>query len=291
MKKHFITAISGLLILVVLNACTEKEVENTPPQASFTVSLNTGTIETLFIFDASSSSDLEDSVRDIKVRWDWEDDGRWDTDYSTDKIIKKGFNPKGFYVVNLEAADTEGLTSTYSEIVNVEDYLLEDSRDNRQYKTVKIGTQLWMAENLNFNSYEGSYCLDDDPDNCQTYGRLYDWISATTACPDGWHLPNNDDWDLLIDFLGDNAAHKMKSEEGWNADLNGDNSSGFNVLPASYLTDYGEHMALGSYAFFWTATENQENSAWSLMFSYYRSNVEWNYYNKNNAYSVRCLKY
>ncbi len=288
-RKLLMIVFSGLL-LIFLTHCTEKEPENTAPLARFTVSSNTGTIETLFTFDASASSDLEDSASQLRIRWDWEDDGRWDTDYSTEKILKRGFQPIGFYKVTMEVADTKGLTSKYTEIVNVEDYYLVDTRDNQEYKTVKIGTQLWMAENLNFNAFEGSYCHGDNPDNCQIYGRLYEWASADFACPSGWHLPTNDDWDLLTDYLGENNGVKLKSDFGWTGDYNGDNSSGFNALPASYHTEYGEYMALGGYAFFWTATENQENRAWSRLLSYNREIVEKNFFNKQNAFSVRCLK-
>jgi len=94
--KQFLFCFLGLALILMTNQCTEKEPENTPPIARFTVSSNTGTIETLFTFDASASSDLEDLPADLKVRWDWESDGRWDTDFSSEKTINKGFNPKGF---------------------------------------------------------------------------------------------------------------------------------------------------------------------------------------------------
>lgn len=289
-RKNFFLGISGLLALFSLFGCTEKEAENTPPVAKFTVGSNTGTIETLFTFDASASYDLEDSSSQLMIRWDWEDDGKWDTDYSTEKIHKKGFNPKGFYKVNLEVKDSKGLSSEYSEIINVEDYFLVDPRDQKLYKTVKIGTQLWMAENLNFNTYEGSYCQNNNIDNCLTYGRLYEWEVANYACTNGWHLPTNADWKLLTDYIGDMAGYKMKSDHGWMAEQNGNNSTGFNALPASYLTEYGEFMALGAYSFFWTSTENNADMAWSRMLSYNKDIIESNFYNKKNAFSVRCLK-
>ncbi len=279
-----------LFILFVLSSCGEKEPDNTPPIALFTAGSNTGTIETLFTFDASACSDLEDATEDLEIRWDWENDGVWDTEYSKEKIIKKGFAIIGFYKVTIEVKDTEGLKSVYSEIINVEDYFLIDSRDNKQYKTVKIGTQLWMAENLNFVTDNGSYCHDNNYDNCFTYGRLYDWNTASFSCPNGWHLPTMDDWNLLFDFLETDEGTQMRSDEGWRRDGNGSNSSGFNALPASYFTEYGEYMALGGYAFFWTDTQTDESSAWSIMLSYNREIAEKNFYNKANAFSVRCLR-
>ncbi len=189
-----------------------------------------------------------------------------------------------------EVKDTEGLSTKYSEIINIEDYFLLDSRDQKQYRTVKIGTQLWMAENLNFVTDQGSFCHDNDYDICSTYGRLYEWETTTYACPNGWRLPTIEDWDLLIDYLGENESAQLRSDHGWLAENHGTNSSGFNALPASYLTEYGEFMALGGYAFFWTSTENDENTAWNIMLSYNTEVAEKNFYNKNNALSVRCLK-
>ena len=82
----------------------------------------------------------------------------------------------------------------------------------------------------------------------------------------------------------------MRSDHDWLAESNGTNSSGFNALPASYLTEYGEFMAIGGYAFFWTSTENNANSAWSVMLSYNTEGSEKNFYNTKNAFSVRCLR-
>jgi uncharacterized protein (TIGR02145 family) len=147
-----------------------------------------------------------------------------------------------------------------------------------------------MAENLNYVTDLGSFCHSNDYDNCFKYGRLYTWETAYFVCPDGWRLPTNEDWDLLTDFIGENAGQKLKSDQGWTGNYNGSNAVDFNALPASYYTEYGEFMALGGYAFFWTATDNPDNTAWSIMLSYNRDIVETNFYNKANAFSVRCLK-
>jgi|GEM_PF-2648439 len=106
------------------------------------------------------------------------------------------------------------------------------------YKTVKIGTQTWMAENLNYNA-SGSVCYNNQASNCTTYGRLYSHETAQTVCPSGWHLPSGVEWDMLMTAIGGGltAGTKLKAKSGWNWNEkdnisgNGTDNYGFSALP------------------------------------------------------------
>ena len=120
---------------------------------------------------------------------------------------------------------------------------ITDLRDGETYTTIKIGKQVWMAENLRY-PVPGSMVNQDNPS--KAYGRLYKLASAQIACPVGWHLPSDSEWDELemthgmpASFVGkggwrgEHGTH-MKSVESWDDDGNGTNRLGFNVLPAGY---------------------------------------------------------
>jgi uncharacterized protein (TIGR02145 family) len=158
-----------------------------------------------------------------------------------------------------------------------------DPRDNKTYKTVKIGTQVWMAENL------GS-CRDDE-DDCK-YGQLYVWEAAMKACPKGWHLPSDKEWQILVDFAGGNeiAGKKLKATSGCNNEEgNGTDNYGFSALPGGECLP-GECGNFGSAGNWWGATEYNSGDAYYISMDCYRENVMIGNYGKDNQYSVRCIK-
>jgi len=130
-----------------------------------------------------------------------------------------------------------------------------DKRDGTKYKTVAIGNQTWMAENLRFILGD-SWCYENDESKCQQYGRLYDWNMARIACPKGWHLPTKDEWTELVAVVGSvTGGKKLKSTSGWNGDGNGTDDFGFSALPGG-LRVAGSFGYAGSRGYWWSATES-----------------------------------
>ncbi|GBU25078.1 hypothetical protein R83H12_01717 [Fibrobacteria bacterium R8-3-H12] len=171
-----------------------------------------------------------------------------------------------------------------------------DSRDGKQYKVVKIGTQTWMAENLNYN-VSVSRCYENQESNCQKYGRIYDWNTAKTACPSGWHLPSKEEWQILDGFVGGKeiAGKKLKTAEGWNYDDkngrpgNGTDEFGFSALPGGGGYSGGSFNSVGNYGFWWSS-EYSSNYAYFRSMLYSDEGVYHIVYDKNYLFSVRCLQ-
>ena len=173
---------------------------------------------------------------------------------------------------------------------------MTDSRDGKKYKTVKIGSQIWMAENLNYKTKKGSWCYRNKESNCDKYGRLYMWKAAMSACPSGWRLPTDADIETLFaNVRGIETAGKMlKSRTGWEdyegKSGNGIDKYGFNVLPAGIRNNVGNFSGAGEGANFWGATEYGENDAYFLFLYYGNESALLHYINKDLAFSVRCLR-
>ncbi|MFC1619459.1 fibrobacter succinogenes major paralogous domain-containing protein [Candidatus Neomarinimicrobiota bacterium] len=195
--------------------------------------------------------------------------------------------------------------------------------DGNVYKTVRIGDQWWMAENLRVTHYRsgdeipnrtddaewdqgsgGSCCYNNDHENAEVYGRLYNWFAVTDSrgiAPDGWHVPTDDEWQELVEYLGGESkaggalkgTGTIESGDGLWRDANegASNSSGFTALPGGYRYNHGVFDGMGSYAYFWTASETSGGTAWHRYI--YSRNTEVRRYDhgwKQGGYSVRCVK-
>lgn len=173
------------------------------------------------------------------------------------------------------------LTFLLSSFVFSQEYgSFTDSRDGKTYKTVKIGKQIWMAENLNYDNGEGSFCYYDDTTNCRKYGRLYTWEKAKSAVPDGWHLPSEDEIKVLLNGGNERSFYFKIIQGGF---------SGFNALLGGY-DNILKHKDIDYSTFFWLSTEYDNSEAKSLFVSidYKRARIEDS--DKRNGYSLRCIK-
>ncbi len=167
-----------------------------------------------------------------------------------------------------------------------------DQRDGKKYKSAKIGEQVWMAENLNYNA-EGSKCYANNEAHCKTYGRLYNLETAEIVCPAGWHLPNDDEWKKLLRFAGEGniAGTKLKAKKGWNSDGNGTDDFDFSALPCGYgIQTLGSFYHLGEIGYWWSATENNANVARSRSLKYNYANIDARTNHKGDLLSVRCIQ-
>nr|WP_263859275.1 fibrobacter succinogenes major paralogous domain-containing protein [Fibrobacter succinogenes] len=206
---------------------------------------------------------------------------------------------------------------------------MTDTRDNKTYKTVKIGDQVWMAENLNYAdstkmpSLKGkSWCYDNKTENCDVTGRLYTWAAAIDSvalandadnpqtcgygetctlptvvqgvCPSGWHLPTYDEWQTLFKAVGGSSAagKALKSGSGWSGNGNGTDTYGFSALPAGYRRSNGNFNGAGYDAIFWSAPPYEGNGggANGVYLYYVNESADMYYCDTDYGYSVRCLQ-
>ncbi|WP_295067833.1 fibrobacter succinogenes major paralogous domain-containing protein [uncultured Fibrobacter sp.] len=198
---------------------------------------------------------------------------------------------------------------------------MTDSRDGQTYKTVTIGTQTWMAENLNYET-ENSYCYKDSASYCTKYGRLYTWAAAMDSvgtlstngkgcgygitcsptypvrgiCPEGWHLPTKADFETLFTAVGGKsiAGQKLKSVTGWTtySGVTNEDAFTFSALPAGLRYRNGHNLNEGNGAYFWSSSEGYSDYAYYMLLDYNYDDVGAGLINcdKYFGFSVRCLK-
>jgi len=165
------------------------------------------------------------------------------------------------------------------------------------YKTVVIGGKTWMAENLNYNpGGTGSACYSNNSSNCLKYGRLYDWSTARSVCPTGWHLPSDAEWTALENAVGgtSTAGTKLKSATGWNTGnsyIPGTDNYGFSALPGGDGFSGGNFSSVSDFGRWWSATEDGSSSSSALhrIMAYFSIYVSRFGYDKSGFLSVRCV--
>lgn len=230
------------------------------------------------------------------------------------------------------SSDSKSSSSLVSETVDPSTVVMgtmTDERDGRTYKTVTIGTQTWMAENLNYAYLQptaeldsSSFCYKDSVSYCEKYGRLYLWSAAMDSagtwstngkgcgslgtcsptypvrgvCPEGWHLPDTTEWRTLFTAVSGQsvASNMLKSTSGWNdfegIKGNGTDSYSFTALPGGFKAYDGEFFQEGFYADFWSSTECNSYDAYRMGLQSFDVIARLRENQMELGFSVRCLK-
>ena len=250
--------------------------------------------------------------------------------YSSSASLSSSSSAKSSSSSKVKSSSSSSVFEGYVDPLTVVKGTMTDERDGQTYKTVKIGTQTWMAENLNYAytdvpyNYSGytsdstSWCYSNAAANCTKYGRLYTWAAAMDSvgtwsangkgcgynktcsptylvrgvCPEGWHLPTQTEWKTLFTAVGGSstAGKMLKSTSGWNSSGNGTDAYSFSALPAGLRNYNGYYDFEGYYAYFWSSTVSNGNYAYLMYLGYSYDGASLDNDGKDIGFSVRCAK-
>ncbi len=231
-------------------------------------------------------------------------EGAYDYTFSNSADTYAVSSPKNS-AASVRCINDNTLSSSSSSVVEN----FTDTRDNQTYKSVKIGSQTWMANNLNYAAASGSWCYENQESNCDIYGRLYSWSIAMDLagscnsadckdqiqvphqgiCPAGWHIPNDDEWATLIDFVGENAE-QLKSVSAWGYGNKSVDVYGFNALPSGYRSSSDGHFSsVGGTAQWWAPTDREKDAA-SWYIDKETNDIKTSFPSKTIGFPVRCIK-
>lgn len=298
--------------------------EGKSPHANFTANSTSGSAPfTVSFIDLSKNNPTS-------WRWDF-----GDGDTNTTSNPTHTYVANGYYNVTLTVSNNQGSnTKTKTNYIYIGSGGIDGDpcpgtptvidADSNIYNTVLIGSRCWMKENLRVgtrilgryrmanNGEIEKYCYNDLPENCLTYGGLYQWDEMMQytlpegqqgICPDGWHLPSDDEWKQLeihlgmsqsqadkTGFRGTDEGYKIKSDLGWNNFGNGNNISGFSGLPGGYHHTAGNFRNLTVSGSWWSTTEHSPSRAWRRGLYYNNEMIRRNHHDKTDGLSVRCVR-
>jgi|GEM_PF-973269 len=266
--------------------------------------------------DGSFNKQLALTDSNGEVTFDWTLNGAGDK-----SVAAYIYNTKETIIDQIDAS----ILSVYFHNYNS----FSDSRDGQTYNSIEIGSQTWMAENLKYlpavvgpvtgSNTDSYYYVYDYYDtivaeakatkNYSNYGVLYNWTAALNACPSGWHLPSDDEWSELTNYLinngfgydgsGDDIGKSMSSNNDWTIssvygaigfNQSSNNSSGLNIIPAGLRHTQGLLSQLGDAGYYWASTESSDDISFYRHFYYSIETVDRSIFEKNNGCSIRCVK-
>jgi uncharacterized protein (TIGR02145 family) len=224
--------------------------------------------------------------------WNWWKGKKYNEEMKKDvEDLKTSFEESNKKIIDLEEKSEKQLETQKAEFEKEIEKLnpllsrfsdaFTDPRDGRVYHTVKIGNQIWMAENLKFNAFSERSWVYAYINN-EIY---YDWEAAKNACPPGWHLPSQEEWRELVDSVGEegNAGEKLKSKG-----CGGTDEFKFSAFMFGYYINGISFSFLGKRAFWWTSTEFDSQKSYVQCID---GNKCYKYEEfKKNAFSIRCIQ-
>lgn len=284
-----------------------------------------GTIALLFAHLLLSActdyvSKIDGQISELKT---YQEENLGDETIKSSSSSKKDVSSSSTKVTELAEESSSSSADSQSSLWSGE--YMTDSRDGQVYKTVKIGSQTWMAQNLNYET-ANSYCYNDSAKYCSKYGRLYNWAVAMDSagmwstngkgcsnrktcsptypvrgvCPSGWHLPTKAEFETMINAVGgeSTAGKILKSTSGWKDSDKGASGNGtddylFSALPASCKLDDSYCSFNYEETTFLSSTEYEKLDGYHtylMKLTNYKDNSDLTHDNKRNGYSVRCLK-
>jgi uncharacterized protein (TIGR02145 family) len=257
-----------------------------------------------------------DSV--VNVSWSYtdslpQDSAWWDSNPPVQVIRNLASHPEtlsvGTRVVHLALRNALGKWASDSLVLTRSPRFaygtLADPRDNQSYRTITIGKQVWMAQDLNYE-IDSSWCPENSSSACATYGRLYTWAAAMNlkpsynstfynanggasiqgTCPTLWHIPSQSEWNALQSAVNDSS---LKSTDGWSKSGNSGDSWGFTGLPSGYRDTTATFYPVGPNARFWSSSETAAAQAGALSLVYSSMQATLSQFDKRNGFSVRCI--
>jgi len=266
---------------------------NRDPVANFFAAVTYGNTTTNFFFDASGVSDHEDYEYNLEVRWDFDSDGTWDTDYAVEKTATHKYGVAGEFTITMEVKDSEGSSSQATTSVSAttgtyETGLAIDADTKDHYGTIKIGTQWWFAENLKHSA--GKSCYQGNLVYCGIYGGMYSWTSIMAGssvertrglCPQGWHIPSVAEWQTLFNFFGEENARVM---------LDKGSETDFNMNYPGQINTSGQSEFAGKIVNYWTSTKGAGDNGWAFSMQSDKNEVWKLSLGMTYKNSVRCIK-
>jgi uncharacterized protein (TIGR02145 family) len=277
--------------------------------------VNAGKEETEIVFEYGPTDDFEFSVSSTP-------DVITGSEDIAVNVLLSDLTPGTIYYYRILAENSIGSTygseltfTTFLPVVFNPDvtYGSVTDQDGITYKTIEIGTQTWMAENLRTTKYNdgtpvplvtdktewaalttpGLSWYNNDTD---FYGALYNWYAVNTGklCPDGWHVPDDEEWNTLTSFIGSETIAGSKLKEAgtlhWQAPNAGaTNETGFTALPGGYRTSTGVYANIKRYSYWWSSSQRTTNDAWFRDLSYGYAYADRSSSNKKSGFSVRCV--